>query len=38
MNKERNCQARQCDYHGRNGKSTKQTEFKDLAEEADLPS
>ena len=29
MNKERNCQARQSDYHGRNDKSTKQTEFKD---------
>ena len=28
MNKERNCQARQSDYHGRNDKSTKQTEFK----------
>ena len=29
VNKERNCQARQSDYHGRNDKSTKQTEFKD---------
>ena len=30
MNKERNCQARQCDYQKRNDKSTKQTELKKL--------
>ena len=26
MNKERNCQVRQCDYHGSNDQSTKQTD------------